>query len=165
MYGPSTKIYRMTPPHIARPFVLLLIQQGFDDAAIVSSVRMLGLAISERTVRRIRHGEKRTGENRDGSMNLLNAGERRLAKPARCPVCRDLITVSPCRVCGSTIEITVDQIGRDHVLFENGQTFLSPHFGNEGIVIVGVLRVRFGQYDQSERVVSSPVLLSRPLAA
>ncbi len=75
----------MTPPHPARPFVLLLIEQGIDDATIVASVRMLGLAISERTVRRIRHGEKRTDEKRDGSMNLLNAGERRLAEPARCP--------------------------------------------------------------------------------
>jgi hypothetical protein len=39
------------------------------------------------------------------------------------------------------LEITMDQIGRDHVLFEDDQTFLSPDFRDESIVVVSALRV------------------------
>jgi hypothetical protein len=35
----------------------------------------------------------------------------------------------------------VDQIGRDHVLFEDDQTFLSPDFRDEGVIVVSMLRV------------------------
>jgi hypothetical protein len=36
------------------------------------------------------------------------------------------------------------QVGGDHVLFENGQAFLCPDFWNEGVVVVGMLRVETG---------------------
>ena len=32
------------------------------------------------------------------------------------------------------LEVTVDEVRHDHILFKNGQALVGPHFGNEGVV-------------------------------
>jgi hypothetical protein len=83
--------------HAAAPLVRAMIEQGFDDATITSTVQLLGLPISRRTVGRMRHGRP--------SDSLLSPGERRMATPIACPgTCRGMITILPCRVCGGDLE-------------------------------------------------------------
>jgi hypothetical protein len=95
------------PRHPATDQVIQLLAQGLKEREIVATLADTTTPIGKTTVNRIRHGRK------EAAASLLSSGERRLAKPVPCPNgCPGLLAIVPCRTCGVTWPVELDELNR-----------------------------------------------------
>jgi hypothetical protein len=97
------------PRHGATELARELLAGGKSLRETRDILNQQGIMISIATLSRIRSGKKQTPA---ANRCLLAAGERRLATAVGCPVCRVPIEVVPCRVCGSTWPVELDEVNR-----------------------------------------------------
>lgn len=99
------------PAHPATELVEELLANGLSERVIVDVVRAkTGHVISRRTIGRIRRGESQAGQY----ISQLADGETVLVVAERCPGCRQLINIKPCRWCLRVERLTrVSQLARE----------------------------------------------------
>ena len=94
------------PKHPAAREAAELLEQGMSVREVAATLCGRGINMSISTICLIRQGVCRKAPS------LVADGERRLASAVRCPVCRDLIVIVPCRNCGVSWPAELDELER-----------------------------------------------------